>query len=533
MKDTEKKVVIDMHRHGFETGEYQKANLTPHQFLQANLAIAGINDFKFVINCGGHDSTLWGKEVWKVYKQNPKLAEYLDIKPESEFNVDIGKILTYDDQIVGDKKYVFKKIHMLAAAKKGKEEEFFERTRIYSTWSDMYIKRDLNSLVYTGDYPKNNDQLEKDYINIGEMMKAARNIICDLYCKNPDDRIPFDIYEDTIEKGLTYEEIRQRFLDDTFNYLVSKGLIKNTPQAKIKLSTDIESKRNFKNGKWQSESVFREFTQNDLQNAKKSKNPKGCLPPKIDHSFSRLQPEDIKVLFGDTAYLCVAHPNTLAIRNSTGLPVSVFDGIDISSLPKAVQYQINKKLSIYKETGKDYIFTVKDGTDVLYQLDDKKKHIVINGDISGLVKDEILVKYMDEYCQKFGFKIDAYEISPWMFGSKNENNNHQQFAWNHFDMYARRGKAVNCNSCLGDMHMNRQKDLSLIDETMSYAKGQRNYYGESTYVCTKCSWVDLIENGVIDAENQQLEVRVLKQKFSKNDAKKADKVDKTEKELNK
>lgn len=514
MPNTDKTVVIDMHKHGFETKEWDIANLTPHQFLQANLAIAGINNYHFVINCGSHDSTLWGKKVWDLYNKKPKLKEYLTIYPQSEFNVDIGQILTYQDEFVGDSKFVFKNIHMLVAAKKGMEEEFFKKTRVYSAWSNMYIKKNSKHYVFEGKIPKSKNDLEENYINIGEMMKAARNMLCYRYCIDPRDRIPFDIYENTLQIGLTYAQIRERFLDASFKYLVSKGLIPNTGLARQKLSGNITKRPFLEDGQLKHADIFKPFIEADLQKARSYKEYKKLLPHFIGDGFSRLQLADVPILFGKTAYTCVAHPKTIVIRKKTGLPVSAFDGVDISTLPEKKQLQIRKKLEIYKKTGKDYLFTVGDGTKVLFKRP-SDDYILIEGDFSGIVKDEIVLKYLDQYTREFGFKIDGFEISPEMFSSDRPQNKRQKFAWDHFDLYAKYGKAVNCNSCLGDLHMNFQSDLALVNESMSYADNQRMYGSESSFVCTKCSWVDLLETGQFDKQSQQIEVKILKEILSK------------------
>ena len=529
MEENEKKVVIDMHKHGFETGEYEKANLTAKQYLLSNLALASINNCHFVINCGGHDSTLWGREVWELYKAHPEFKKDLTIIPQSEFNVDIGEILTYKDPVHKDTKYVFKKMHMLAAAKKEREEDFFEKTKVYSTWTDMYIRANVNNFVYCGQFPKSEEELEKDYINIGEMMKAARNILSDKYCPDSKDRIPFDIYQDTLQLGLSYTEIRERFLKDSFKYLLSRGLIKNTEKDYIQLSEDIKRKKNLKDGTYKYESIFPKFTLDDLKNAKKSKNPRGSLPQRVEHSHSRLLLKDVPILFGDTACYCVAHPNKIAIRKNTGIPVSAFNGVDISKLSKDVRCEILKKLLRYKDTNFDYFFINGDSTDVIHRIETGKKENVINSDISGVVLHEIILKSLDKYTKKLGYTIDAFEISPWMMTSKNEFNKNQKIAWDHYYMYVKHKKAINCNSHLGDMHMTKRKDLALIDKDKSYLPGQRKYFDQSTYVCTKCSWIDLINDGKFDCNKNELEIRVLNDRFGKIKPKNNDSTSKNDK----
>ena len=143
MKDS--KVLIDLHRHFLEPSELDEANMSPADFLKLQLATAEINNFEIHTMCGSHNSTTWAKEVWDMYKKFPKeVKDRLQIYPQAEYNVTVSNVLEYEDPIRGDSKYVFKKMHMLAAAKKGKEEEFFKKTRVYSVWSDMYIKKDLN-----------------------------------------------------------------------------------------------------------------------------------------------------------------------------------------------------------------------------------------------------------------------------------------------------------------------------------------------------------------------------------------------------
>ena len=546
----EKMKVIDLHKHGFETSEFYKANLTPHQFLLQHLAMANIYNFDFYAPCGSHNSTTWGKQVWEEYQRlQANYKENLHIYPFAEYNVNIGPVVTYKDKTLGDDKYIFKKMHVLAFAKKGKESEFFKKTRVYSAWSDMYINKNSKSLVYDGNFPKNEDS-QKDYIEIGTYMKAARNIVCDNYNLTDEQRIPFDIYENTITRGLTYEEIRDRFIDDTFDYLVEKGKIKNTNIARQVLEKVVSNYTNKIGNK--KITIFKKFDESDLRNARCSINPNGFFPGQLDHSFSRLDMRDFSLLFGDTAYLCVAHPNTIELRKYTDLPVSIFEGVDISTLPNGImrdkndnimhdengkeiydenfdeQKLIRKTLNIYRQNPNvELFFDSSSDHTVVYKYENNAKKIVldakltqnvitqsgklefVNGDFSGVVKDEIFIKNLDKYAKKHNFNIDAYEISPAMWTSNSPRNNKQEFAWSHFDLYAKYGKAVNSNSALGDLHMQSEKTLDLIDPSV-HLESNETYRDKLNYACCNCSMLDLLETGTFDKKNQELDVRVLK-----------------------
>ena len=87
----EKTTLINMHEHGFETSELDKANLNPHQFLALHRALAELFDVQIVTNCGSHDSTAWAYKVWRKYQQYPGLEKYVKLIPQSEFTVDLGE----------------------------------------------------------------------------------------------------------------------------------------------------------------------------------------------------------------------------------------------------------------------------------------------------------------------------------------------------------------------------------------------------------------------------------------------------------
>ncbi len=505
MKDS--KVVIDLHRHFLEPSELNEANLSPNDFLKLHLAIAEINNYEIHTMCGSHNSTTWAKEVWDKYKKFPKeVKDRLHLYPQAEYNVSVSNVLEYEDPRRGDSKYVFKKMHMLAAAKKGKEEEFFKKTKIYSVWSDMYIKKDLNhELVYRNDLPISRSADDK-FFSLGILLKSARNILCDKYCKDVKDRIPFDIYENTIEMGLTYTQIRDRFIDDSFNYLVSKGLIKNTKEAKERIDADVSS---HVMGDGISYHFLKRFNIEDQIESNEHYNPYVNYPSSGEHSLSRLKLEDVKLLFGDTAEFCVAHPKTIAIHTNTGLPISAFDGVDISNLSKPIKKSIQDLLKIYRQTGVDTLILPNDSTNIL-KMNNSTLKVAIKGDSNGFVRNQIFIKNLDKYTKQLGFIIKGVEVCPKMFEDRKKVDGgiKTRYDWQLVDVFMRLGKAVNLNSSSGDWHMKSDIDTAFIDENVESNPNHSNYADELTYACTKCGWLDLL-NGKFDRTTQQVEVRPL------------------------
>ena len=463
--------MIDLHRHFYENSELDKANLSPESFLKLHFAISEIYDLDLYTMCGGHDSTIYGKKVWDIYKNIPESKrQNLHLYAQSEFNVSMNEILTYPDKVHNDDKYVYKKAHILAAAKKGKEEEFFEATKIFSVWSDMYIKKYKNKeLQYTGDLVKfdakgkiiRDAEMGRDYLgtfNMGNLLKAARNILCEKYCKDYKDRIPFEVYENTTQVGLTYSQIRQRFIDDSFDYLVSKGLIQNTSADKQQLEADIVGIRT-------GAGYVKILPQFDFEEQKRlANNPEGrkFYPSSRDGAISRLSPKDFKLLFKDTAHFCVAHPETIKIRSETGIPVSAFEDVNISTLPEDVQNVIKSYLTQYKQTNVDHVFMPDDSSGVLIKMG---KSTSITKDFGNIVKSQILFKNLDRFTKKCGYTIEGIEISPFTFEKSFAKTNH--YNWRQFDLIASMGKAANCNSAFGDEHLNSEFHTSLIDEMVS------------------------------------------------------------------
>ena len=201
------------------------------------------------------------------------------------------------------------------------------------------------------------------------------------------------------------------------------------------------------------------------------------------------------------------------------MPVSAFYGVYVSSLPGPVQSRIKNTLEEYKRDGVERFFDFNDPVPVIESKIDpksKKQVTVIVGYNYGLVKDEILLKSFDACAKKYGFKVDGFEISKNMFFEQRDNSNlHGENGWAHFDMYAKHGKAVNCNSAIGDIHLSTKRDIMLIDDAFSRGTYHRSHLDDATYVCTKCSWAELLQNGKFDEKNQQLEVLLLREFLNK------------------
>ena len=85
-------VLIDLHKHGYETSEMDQANLSPDDYLRYNYALCDAYNFDMYTVCGSHNSTLWAKQVWDKYnslKDKGKLHLFV----QSEFTVDVSKVL--------------------------------------------------------------------------------------------------------------------------------------------------------------------------------------------------------------------------------------------------------------------------------------------------------------------------------------------------------------------------------------------------------------------------------------------------------
>lgn len=369
---------IDLHHHSKYSFEAPKATLAVDDILEYYRLLAEVREKKVAFAICDHNSSLGGWVANKIIKKNPERYKNIEVIPGIEFSVSCGKVLTYPDHRNGDDKYVFKDMHLLAHAKKGKESEFFKRTKTISLLNLMVIDPATNVYDKTIIALSNEDKRTK-YISIGGQILAARNLIANKYGI----KIPYDEFNACIKHGASYGEIRNIFIDVCYNYMQQKTKIfKNWPErnAKLKISSVIKANPNL-DGEYQP--IF----------------PKKPVVIKDLHGLNKIDILEIPQIVGDSATTCFAHPYTLCIRKDTPIAVKDFENVDISMLPESTQNLIKSKLN--NPHYKNSFF-------VPHQILGRGKYgTKIVNDRANLVAFQIL----NNNLLKKGIKIDGFEIT--------------------------------------------------------------------------------------------------------------------------
>ena len=228
---------IDLHHHSKYSYEAPKATLKVKDILEYYRLLSEIKpervvengkvkfvDKKVAISICDHNSAEGACHAWKQINKNPERYKNIDFIPGIEFGVDCSRVLTYQDKVNRDAKYVFKGMHLLTHAKPGKEEEFFKRTWTISMLNKMVIKPEVsmqegkltvnpNQCFYNKAIVANsNEEKSKIYISIGGQILAARTLIFKKYGI----KVPYDCYKPCIKDGASYQEIRDIFLEETY-----------------------------------------------------------------------------------------------------------------------------------------------------------------------------------------------------------------------------------------------------------------------------------------------------------------------------
>ena len=337
--------VIDLHNHSSYSEEYPKTTFNEFEMLQYFEQIAEKTKQKVCFSVTDHDTSLGSFMVYSELMKNKNKYPLVDFVPGMELNMSLEKVANYDDSILKDPSFVFKKCHMLIHAKKGREEEFFKRTYLYSALAHKKIS------------------VSKTPINIGKQVLAARNRLNEVYSI----RIPLDIYRSCATNN-NFESIKTAFINETIDFLSNHGKITDKSFAEAEIKRIIER-------------IFPDY------------------PTFIDDFgyYGRFSVFDLKPIFGDCATICYAHPQTLSFKKFTKIPVKLFKGVDISTLPVNIQQKIRAKLNDRYEFKNGYFSQ----QDILFSNG-------IYGDQSGLVKLQLLHNQL----QKHGIKIDGYELTP-------------------------------------------------------------------------------------------------------------------------
>lgn len=390
--DKTKYSAIDLHQHSKYSYEAPKATLMVKDILEYYRQLAETKfervkkgneevfiDKRVAFSITDHDSSEGAYHVWKQMREEPEKYKNVDFIPGIELNVDCGRVLTYPDKKNRDEKYVFKGMHLLAHAKPGKEKEFFKRTRAISLLNKMVMSP--TTLKYDPKIVANSkEEKQKIYISIGGQILAARNLIfekCNV-------KVPYDCYLPCIKEGASYTEIRDIFIDETYDYIKyhSKYFDNLTEeQAKEKISKII-TKKEVKNDK--PFIIFPAKPQiiNDL------------------HSLNKIDILEIPKILGDCATTCFAHPYTLKFHKNTEIAVKDFLDVDCSMLPDSVKNRIKNKLNDKYEL-ENGSFSLAD-----IMVADKDRGYSIKGDACNLVMFQIF----NNNLLKKGVRIDGFEI---------------------------------------------------------------------------------------------------------------------------
>ncbi len=341
--------VIDLHNHSSYSEEYPKTTFNEVEMLEYFEQVAEKAKQKVCFSVTDHDTALGAFMVYKELMKNKDKYPLVDFVPGMELNMSLERVAMYNDGVLKDPSFVFKKCHMLIHAKEGREEEFFKRTFLYSTLAHkkISVKNRANSKI----------------INIGKQILAARNKLNEVYSI----RIPLGIYRDCASDN-NFSSIRATFLNKTIEFLFVHEKIIDETFAEEEIKRIIER-------------LFPDY------------------PTYIDDFgyYGRFSVFDLKPIFDDCATFCYAHPQTLSFKKFTKIPVKLFKNVDISTLPRTIQQKIKAKLNDRYEFENGYFSQ----QDILFSGG-------IYGDQSGLVKLQLLHNQL----QKYGIKIDGYELTP-------------------------------------------------------------------------------------------------------------------------
>ncbi len=326
--------VIDLHNHSKYSEEFPKTTFDECEMLEFFEQIGQKINKKVCFAVTDHDTSLGAYLVYKELQKNKQKYPHVEFVPGMELNMSLEKLLTYYEQPFTEPSFVFKKCHLIIHAKKGKEEEFFKRTFLYSTLAHKKIA--------------NNNQI----INVGKQIIAARNKLCEAYSI----RVPLSIYKQcAFEKDL--KKIRQIFINKSVEFLTNNKKIQDKSLANEEVSKVV--------GKLYPSS-----------------------PRYVDNFgyYGRFNVLELNKFLGDSATICYAHPKTLSFKAYSKIPVKLFKDVNIRTLPKEIQNRITRKLNDPKQFLEGY-FT---------QQDILTKNSVI-GDWTGIVKLQLLHKELKKH----------------------------------------------------------------------------------------------------------------------------------------
>jgi len=379
--------LIDLHNHSAMSFEPPKATMQVEDILEYYELLGEMLDERVSFSITDHDSSLGALEAVKLISNNPKKYFMLDFIPGMELNVSLNKVFTYTDPKYGDKKYLFKSCHMLVHAKKGREEEFLRRTHTFSILSHMeirkpnYIYNPAKAIYKKGVHCRAENDI-CNFLPIGKQILAARNLLCQKY----DVYIPYDVYKPCATDGLTYNQIRDIFVEETAKFLKANCYSLHNKDLKTLIDTigkDISYRKSIVNPSIQC-AIF----------------PTSPFAGFNLEGLSRIDIRDIRKMVGSSATLCYAHPHTIKFHKETSIPVKLFKDVDISSLPENIQKQINKKLNNPNEFANGFF-----SKDIIATFD-KRSGII--GDKSEIVKFQIL----DKLVKMQDIKVEGFEFIP-------------------------------------------------------------------------------------------------------------------------
>lgn len=341
--------VIDLHNHSKYSEEYPKTTFDEFEILNYFEQVAENANQKVCFAVTDHDTALGAFMVYSEFIKNKDRYPLVEFVPGMELNMSLERVATYDDALLKNPTFVFKKCHMIIHAKKGREKEFFARSYLYSNLAHKKIS------------------VHHEVINIGKQILAARNKLSEIYSIY----IPLSLYKNCASDN-TFKGCRTNFLEKTIDFLMENNKTTSRISALDEVSRIIER-------------LFPDVPKNI--------NDFGY--------YGRFNVFDLKPMFDDCVTICYAHPQTLSFKKFVKIPVKLFENVDISTLPNDIQQKINKKLQDEQQF-KNGFFTQQD---ILHPNG-------IIGDYTGLVKLQILNNQLKKYNIKIdGYELTTQTTS--------------------------------------------------------------------------------------------------------------------------
>lgn len=460
---------IDLHQHSVYSCEEPNANMKVRDMMDYYRLLAEISGKRVAFSITDHENVDGSFVAWKLKQMFEKEYQNVDFVPGMEISVSCNNVLTYDDSKFNDQKFVFKKMHILAHAKKGRELEFFKRTVVISQLNKMILQNKPNAILDKKVVAKNKDEKLTKYVFVGRQIMAARSLIKETYGV----KIAFEDLAPCTQMGKTYGQIRDKFIEIAYDKIKGETDVFDNKTKEIamqEISKAITNKRNKANPA-KSQVIF----------------PPIQVKVKDFCGLGRVDICELAEIFGDCATFCYAHPQTLKLHKHSKIPVCAFKGVDISSLPQEKQDFINQKL-VEEKDNPDALFNAEE---IMYHGDSYD----IDGDFSGIVKLQILHNMLKQK----GVHFDGYEVT--------QRVAHKKYIFNIMDTVV-----DNCGLQLNfgtDKHYNHSDKFFFVEDAKKVKvnpadnQASKIYFQRYKARCVKNPYFELNQNGFVNQEETE------------------------------